>query len=173
MGECLYLSRPLRADEIDVRVDRVIENYALLLVYKTARTDMTILDESGALWQCDYKVVNNNLYCGIAIKNGDEWVWRWDCGAESRNDNGNEKKGEASDAFKRAGFKWGIGRELYTAPTIFVRVETVFNKDRWELGKTAKRERWTVGDYIVENGKIRCISILNKGGEEVFRWQKK
>ena len=54
-----------------------------------------------------------------------QWVWKWDCGIESRADgDGNEKKGEASDAFKRAGFNIGIGRELYTTGFIFVPCET-------------------------------------------------
>lgn len=63
-------------------------------------------------WQSDYKVVNSNLYAGVAIRHPEtkEWVWKWDCGTES---NTEKEKGEASDAFKRAAVKWGIGRFLY------------------------------------------------------------
>ena len=123
--------RLLTKDEIEVKVKQVTSKGAVLLLYKTARVDMAILDEIyGAMnWQCDYKVVNDNLYCGIGVRNNEtnEWVWKWDCGIESRADGeGNEKKGEASDAFKRAGFKWGIGVELYTAPFTFAQVETGF-----------------------------------------------
>lgn len=115
--------RLLKADEIEVKVKQVKENGSVFLLYKTARTDMDLLDDAvGATnWQSDYKVVNDNLYAGIGINNCGEWIWKWDCGIESRADGeGNEKKGEASDAFKRAGFKWGIGRELYTAPFIWI-----------------------------------------------------
>ena len=120
--------RPLRSDEIEVRIGQIYERGVSMLLYKNARTDMAILDEaSGAMgWQCDYKEVKGNLYCGIGIENPmtGEWVWKWDCGTES---NTEKEKGEASDAFKRAGFRWGIGRELYTAPFIWLEVATVQN----------------------------------------------
>ena len=90
-----------------------------LLLYKTARTDAALLDETYGpdKWQNDFKMLDGKLYGGIGIKFGDEWIWRWDCGTES---NMEAEKGQASDAFKRAGFKWGLGAELYTAPRITV-----------------------------------------------------
>lgn len=120
--------RPLRASEIEVKVKQVSEKGLVCLLYKTARTDMDLLDETvGAEnWTCDYKEIKGNLYAGIGINIGrpddfSEHIWKWDCGIESREDGeGNEKKGEASDAFKRAGFKWGIGRTLYSAPFIWI-----------------------------------------------------
>ena len=120
--------RPLRPDEIEVRVGQVFEKGVSMLLYKNARTDMQILDETyGAMgWQCKYKEVKGNLFCAIGILSPeyDEWVWKEDCGTES---NTEKEKGEASDAFKRAGFRWGIGRELYTAPRIWLTVATVPN----------------------------------------------
>lgn len=119
--------RTLKADEIDVRIGNVINTkkwsgYSLLL-YKDARCDMNILDETvGAEnWQRDHKEVKGNLYCGVGIKNaitnGEQiiydWIWKWDCGSES---NTEKEKGESSDSFKRACVNWGIGRELYTTP---------------------------------------------------------
>ena len=118
--------RLLDADEIECRVKKVTEKGAIILLYKTARTDMDLLDETfGAEnWQCNYKEIKENLYCGIGVNVNNNLVWKWDCGIESReDDDGNQKKGEASDSFKRAGFKWGIGRELYTAPFIFISAE--------------------------------------------------
>lgn len=112
--------RLLRADEIEVRVARATEKGATLLLYKTARTDADLLDEKYGpfRWQNDFQVVDGTLYGGIAIReNSGEWVWKWDAGTESDTE---AEKGRASDAFKRAGFKWGIGRELYTAPFTFV-----------------------------------------------------
>jgi len=121
--------RGLRPDEIEVRVGSVSAKGASLLLYKDARCDMNILDEvyGPEGWQRRHEVINGNLYCGIGIWNIGigEWVWKWDCGTESRADGeGNEKKGEASDAFKRAAFNIGIGRELYTGGFIFVNCET-------------------------------------------------
>ena len=117
----------LQKQQIEVKVKKVTAKGAILLLYKTARTDMDILDSTVGPqnWTNDYREIKGNLYCGIAIRNGDEWIWKWDCGIESRSDgDGNEKKGEASDAFKRAGFRWGIGRELYTAPFVFAMLPT-------------------------------------------------
>ena len=123
--------RGLKPDEIEVRVGSVSEKGASLLLYKNARTDMAILDETfGAEnWQRDHKEVKGNLFCGIGIKatainpeaSHTEWIWKWDCGTESFTE---KEKGEASDSFKRAGFNVGIGRELYTAPRIFVSCPT-------------------------------------------------
>jgi hypothetical protein len=115
--------RPLKEEEIEVKVKQVKANKVVALLYKTARTDMELLDETvGAEnWESDYKEIKGNLYCGISVSFPEtgRTVTKWDCGIESREDEeGNEKKGEASDAFKRAGFKWGIGRELYTSPLI-------------------------------------------------------
>lgn len=118
--------RGLRPDEIDVRVGSVGKKGASLLLYKDARCDMNILDETYGPegWQRKHEVINGNLYCGIGIWNKEigEWVWKWDCGTESFTE---KEKGEASDAFKRAAFNIGIGRELYTAGFTFVNCETV------------------------------------------------
>lgn len=113
--------RTLRADEIECRVGHSTNSGASLLLYKDARVDMRILDETyGAMnWQRRHEVVNGNLFCTIEIWDSEKrcWVSKQDVGVES---NTEKKKGEASDSFKRAGFNWGIGRELYTAPFIWV-----------------------------------------------------
>lgn len=113
--------RPLQAGDIEVRVGGVYKSGVTFLLYKNARVDMAILDETvGEFnWQRDHKEVKGNLYCGIGIydEKKSEWIWKWDCGVESYTE---KEKGEASDSFKRAGFNWGIGRELYTAPFIYL-----------------------------------------------------
>jgi hypothetical protein len=117
--------RLLRADEIECRVQSTKKTSkgvgCILLLYKDARVDQKILDEAigNMYWQRDHKELKGNIYCGIGIYDKEEkqWIWKWDCGAES---NTEKEKGEASDSFKRAGFNWGIGRELYTSPFIWV-----------------------------------------------------
>lgn len=125
----------LRADQIEVRIKQVTEWGASCVLYKTARTDMDMLDAAVTPygWSCEYQEIKGCLYCGITI-NG---VSKWDCGIESRDDgDGTKKKGEASDAFKRAGFKWGIGRELYTAPRISIDLPREADSGgRWKLAK--------------------------------------
>ena len=172
--------RKLKADEINVKVKQVIktekwQGFAALL-YKDARCDMDILDETyGTMnWACDYKTVKDNLYCGIGVKSDGEWVWKWDCGIESRADGeGNEKKGEASDAFKRAGFKWGIGRELYTAPKIFVEAEVNEDKDgkKYLADKKASYSVQTI--QYDDTSDIASLVIQDQNGNVVFSWKKK
>ena len=116
--------RNLRKDEIEVRVASTQNNVAQLLLYKTARTDAAILDETFGQfnWQCSYSEIKGNLFCTISVRdpNTNEWISKSDCGAES---NIEKEKGEASDAFKRSGFKWGVGVELYSTPRIKVPIE--------------------------------------------------
>ena len=172
--------RLLRADEIEVKIKQVSEKGAFALLYKTARTDMSILDETFLPynWTNDYKEIKGNLYCGIGVYRADinEWVWRWDCGIESREDDGNEKKGEASDAFKRAGTRWGIGRELYTAPIIFLHVPT---KEVQSKGKSAyvlenKYSRFDVKSIEYDDQRRICkLEIVDDKGELVFVYPRK
>lgn len=90
----------------------------LLLAYLDSRDVMKRLDDVVGIdgWSRDYKVLKNNLFCGITI-NG---VTKWDCGTESQED---AEKGESSDAFKRAAVNWGIGRYLYYLPNMWVKLE--------------------------------------------------
>lgn len=117
--------RLLNADEIECRIGTIKGNGCTLLLYKDARVDMKILDETYGVgnWQRTHEVINDNLFCNIELWNDkiNQWVKKQDVGIESRADGtGNEKKGEASDSFKRAGFNVGIGRELYTSPFIWI-----------------------------------------------------
>lgn len=113
--------RLLKADEIEVRIASCKDENkgASFLLYKDARCDMKILDEIAGPenWQRKHYDCKGNLFCSLGIKCGNEWVWKDDCGSES---NVEKEKGEASDSFKRACFNWGIGRELYTAPFIWI-----------------------------------------------------
>ena len=104
--------RLLRADEIDCKIKTCSSWGVMLLLYKDARCDMNILDETvGAMnWQRAHEVINGNLFCNVGIwkdrtEGFGEWVWKQDVGVES---NTEKEKGEASDSFKRACFNWGI-----------------------------------------------------------------
>ena len=150
--------RDLRADEIECRVQSVKENGLVLLLYKNARCDMNILDETvGAEnWQRNHYECKGNLFCQVGINcadnMGDKWVWKSDCGVES---NTEAQKGEASDSFKRACFNWGIGRELYTAPFIWIPA----TKCNIKNGKCY--DKFEVEKIVVENKRITAISIIN------------
>lgn len=169
--------RLLSENEIECKIKKVTASGVILLLYKTARTDMDILDETVGPenWTCEYREVKGNLYCriGIICERQDEyvtteWVYKEDCGIESREDDGNEKKGEASDAFKRAGFRWGIGRELYTSPFIFIPASKC-NIEGNRCYDTFSVERIAYD----ENGRIKALAIWNeKTDRRAFVWQR-
>lgn len=150
----------LTKEDIECRIQSVNDKGAVLLLYKTARADMRILDEVvGSMnWQRHHEVVNGNLFCTISIYDPDkgQWVSKQDCGVPS---NTQGEKGEASDAFKRAGFSWGIGRELYDSPFI------------WISGKVGKYDRFHVTDiqYDREKREFTRLTICDDKGKERYR----
>ena len=123
--------RPLKENEIDCRVSQIASNWLTLLLYKDARADMDLLDETvGAMnWKRSHVRDNANCIVSIYDEEKKEWVSKEDTGTESFSE---AEKGLASDSFKRACVNWGIGRELYTAPSIFI-----FPKK--EMGKNTKK----------------------------------
>lgn len=168
----------LDKEQISVKVKQVTANGAVALLYKSARVDMDVLDSvvGQGNWECDYREIHGNLYCGIGIYNveQDRVIWKWDCGIESAQDDGNEKKAEASDAFKRAGFRWGIGRELYSAPFTFLNVATEQDprdNRKWKLKNPFDRFEVS-GIRYDDNRKIEALTIVNsKTGEVMFDWE--
>ena len=113
--------RNLDADELEVRVGEKRNGKMSLLIYKDARVDMRVLDETvgNQNWVVQYKREGETLFAGIGIFSDKHkaFLYKWSSGAPS---NYEASKGEASDALKRSGFMWGIGRSLYTAPKIWV-----------------------------------------------------
>lgn len=155
--------RKLKADEIECRVGQVKKDgskYSVLL-FKTARVDQSFLDEvvGAENWQSEHYEVKGKDFCkiGIRIERGDkpEWVWKSDCGSES---NVEAEKGEASDAFKRAGFQWGIGRELYSAPQIW-------------LDKSVNSYDLKVEQIEYDSSDKICTLVLSSKGEVVYQFR--
>jgi hypothetical protein len=120
------LQAPLRSNEIELRVGRKSKDgkSVTLLCYKDARCDAKRLDEVVGIfgWKREHGMIDGKNYCTVSVKNPEsgEWVSKQDCGVESKTE---ATKGESSDAFKRACFAWGIGRELYDMPTITIPAE--------------------------------------------------
>lgn len=152
--------RTLTAGEIECRVAQVGKTkskvWCSILIYKDARVDQKLLDEViGPMnWANEYSIIDGNLYCTVSIwdKEKQEWISKQNVGTES---NTEKEKGQASDAFKRACFNWGIGRELYTAPKIFIDLQE--------------------GEYKDDNGKVKCSAgffvkeIAYDGNREINR----
>lgn len=158
--------RDLTAEEIDVKIASVNKNGKglQLLLYKTARVDSQILDETfGCMnWKCDFKEIKGNLYCGISVYNKEigEWITKWDCGVESAF--GDKEKGEASDAFKRSGFKFSIGVELYTPIFIYIFENNCQIKYDDSHKKYVCNDKFEVSKIEIKNKKITKLEIINK-----------
>lgn len=160
--------RNLTADEVECRVSTVSEKGVSLLLYKDARCDMRILDEviGAENWQREHYECKGNLFCRVGLRSNGEWVWKSDCGAESYTE---KEKGEASDSFKRACFNWGIGRELYTSPFIWVKADNVRLSQL--NGKWTTKDRFRCDVLKVENGKIIGLVITNVSKNcSAFEW---
>jgi len=151
--------RELIATEIECRVATVNEKGCSLLLYKDARADMNLLDEAvgAGNWQRNHEVINGNLFCNVGIKIDGEWVWKQDVGVESYTE---KEKGQASDAFKRACFNWGLGRELYTAPFIWINAGDV-NIVNGNNGKPTTYDRFIVDEIGYTDGVITRLQITN------------
>ncbi|MDU3456660.1 MAG: hypothetical protein E7F47_01995 [Peptoniphilus harei] len=165
--------RLLKANEIDVRVQMVNQNYISVLLYKDARVDMKILDETfGPMnWQRHHDVINNNLFCTVSIYDEDkkQWISKQDVGIPSYTQ---AEKGEASDSFKRACINIGIGRELYSAPGIFItpqQGEVTQNK-----GKYQTKSKFYVKEIEYDNEReIAYLVIVDGKGNQRYSWGRK
>ena len=169
--------RLLRADEIEIRTGQKTKDGSRqsLLLYKDARCDMARLDELGRFnWQREHRDVHGVSYCGVSLWDKDKacWVTKWDAGEKS---NASPEKGEASDAFKRACVNWGIGRELYTAPSIWVdasinpnklHVEQIeYNEKREIIALVISDEK---GSIIYQKGKTAPAAPIERKGGAIY-----
>lgn len=159
-----FMFRELRASEIECRIASITANGLSLLLYKDARVDQNILDETvGAMnWQRHHNRENANCVVSIWDDEKVQWIEKEDTGVESRADgSGNEKKGLASDSFKRACFNWGIGRELYSSPFIWIKADDcTINKNT--AGKLSCYDKFTVTQILYdEDRNIVALAIKN------------
>ena len=164
--------RDLKADEIDCRVATCSDKGVSLLLYKDARVDMNVLDETFGVtgWQRTHELIGDRLYCTVSIydEGKKQWISKQDVGTESYTE---KEKGQASDSFKRACFNIGIGRELYTAPFIWVNASDCNMKQK--DGRWTTYDRFAVDSITIENKRITGLSIRNtKTGELVFTYGK-
>lgn len=174
--------RALTAEEIECRIGTISKNGngLSLLLFKTSRTDQDVLDETVGPenWQCRFYEQKGTLFCSIGIRvvrddGTAEWVWKDNAGSPS---NMEAAKGEASDCMKRAGFAWGLGRCLYTAPFIWIPSDKC-NIVNGYNGKPTCYDKFRVAKIGItedEFGKRRItgIRIVNdKTGQIVFSWK--
>lgn len=163
--------RLLRADEIECRTASVCEKGLSILLYKDARVDQRILDETFGMfgWQRTHQCINGNLYCTVEVydKESGRWAAKQDVGTVG---NYEKEKSQASDSFKRACFNWGIGRELYSAPFIWVSSKDAEIKPK--DGKFYCSDRFSVASISYNDDReIISLTIANnsKNGKLVYQ----
>lgn len=169
--------RLLRADEIECRISMINEKGLSLLLFKDARVDQKILDETFTPfgWKRSHQMIDGNLYCTVEIWDNEkgQWVGKQDVGTMSYSE---KEKGQASDSFKRACFNWGLGRELYTAPFIWIPAEAVNiqkkEKDREQKYYTSDRFRVQAISYDKERV-IDFLVVVNAKGQAVYSMDKR
>lgn len=171
--------RKLNANEIECRVatvkapkvegNKVSGGGCSILLYKDARVDMRLLDEVFGMmgWKREHQTIEGRLYCTISVydKESGQWVSKQDVGVESYTE---KEKGQASDSFKRAGFNWGIGRELYTAPFIWV----VPKENEWRKTNTgyAPNINLHVDEITYKDDSISYLRLVDATGATRYEW---
>lgn len=171
------IKKPLSIQEIDFRVQSINKGgYATILAYKDARVDMNRLDEAFGVfgWQKKFELINGNLFCSVGLydKETSQWIWKSDVGTESITE---KEKGQASDAFKRACFNIGIGRELYDYPVIQIKlnanefkIENINNKEVVKPTFDFKLKEWK---WFTEFNDGKMTFLGCKDEKDVVRFQ--
>lgn len=165
--------RLLRADEIECRVATINENGLSLLLFKDARVDQKILDETFTPfgWKRTHQCIEGNLYCTVEIwdERKQQWIAKQDVGTTSYSE---KEKGQASDSFKRACFNWGLGRELYTAPFIWIPAGKVNIQKKENRFVTSDRFSVQSIGYNLQR-EISALVVINQNGQKVFELRQK
>ena len=152
--------RPLRPEEVECRVSTISDKGLALLLYKDARVDQNMLDETVGVmnWKREHQMIGDRLYCTVSLWDPEkkQWISKQDVGTESYTE---KEKGQASDSFKRACFNLGIGRELYTAPFIWIKAADC--KISEKNGKKVCYDKFRVTKMEVDGGTISSLEIQN------------
>ena len=163
--------RLLRAEEIECRVGTISAKGLSLLLFKDARVDQKLLDETFTPmgWRRSHQEIGGKLYCTVSVwdKEKEQWIDKQDVGTMG---NSEKEKSQASDSFKRACFNWGIGRELYTAPFIWIPADRVRITANGERFSTSERFQVASISYSGER-EISALSIEDSKGKKVYDYK--
>ena len=161
--------RTLKAEEIECRIGTLKKDSGLsLLLYKDARCDMDLLDETvGPMnWKREHSRDNANCIVSIYDEDKGEWISKEDTGSES---NTEANKGLASDSFKRACVNWGIGRELYSAPFIWISKEKCNISINPKTGKAQCYDKFKVSNiHYNDSREIDGLVIVNDKNQIIY-----
>jgi len=148
-----------------VQSENKLQKTFKMIAYVDARDVAEHLDKIvGRENWCDkYEEVKGRLFCSIGIKIGNEWVFKSDCGTESKVD---KEKGESSDAFKRAGVKWGINRDAYRVGLVELKGKE-YNGKNYPIDANSKfLKGQALHDYCNEIANITDLDNYNLESDE-------
>ena len=164
--------RLLKASEIECRIGTINEKGLSILLFKDARVDQKLLDETFTPmgWKRSHQSIDGNLYCTVSVWDEEkgQWIDKQDVGTMG---NEEKEKSQASDSFKRACFNWGVGRELYTAPFIWVPAARakILEKTTANGRKYYTSDRFRVSAIGYSTGReIESLTVVNTSGQEVY-----
>lgn len=161
---------------IKVRVQKTTTKGVALVLYIDARRVQEMLDAAYTPlgWKNSLRMVGDTLSCTIEVYDNERgWVGKEDVGTES---NIEPEKGKASDSFKRAAVLWGVARELYTAPQIFVNAsDTVLTPKYNDPKKFDCNDVFTVANIEYDDRRrIKTLDIYSRSKKAiVYRWRRK
>lgn len=165
MKDLSELKRPFKANEILYRAQSVSARdgkfYAQALPYIDARHVMRRLDEVAGIehWQVSYNDTGKRVFSSLGIEvTAGNWIYKSDAAGDSDVE---AEKGAVSDALKRAGVVWGIGRHLYVLPKLWC--ECKAKEEDWQGRKKLKFGGW------IEDPKLKFKPALDKQHEH---WQR-
>lgn len=135
----------------------------IALAYIDSREVKKRFDEVCGLahWQDRLIAIDGGFISEIDIKLGDEWITR-------SNAAGNTKvepiKGGASDAFKRAAAKWGVGHYLYYLPNVWVPIKAQGNS--YVLAVTPELPKWAMPGQVENWEDVAEMLADSSSGED-------
>lgn len=165
------LQAPFHPDDIEWRVGatNADKTKGIALAYVTNRAIQNRLDEIfGPFgWKNEFREwKEQSQLCGISIKFGDEWITKWD-GADDSNTEAT--KGGLSDAMKRAGYQWGIGRYLYKLENMWVPIKP--QGKSYALVYEPKLPNWALPEELREDESLNEIRKQSKLNVVMAKWQ--
>lgn len=140
------LKKPIQPNEIEWRVSNSKNGKMLVVPYITNRCVMDGFDEAftPAGWQNTFSEWRDKgVKCGIGVKIDNEWVWKYDGADES---NIEATKGGFSDSMKRVAVQWGLGRDLYNYPAVYIEADGGY------IPSWAKKKLHNMVAYILDKG---------------------
>lgn len=117
------LSQPVKADEIEWRVQfikkELFKGNVSVVPYINNRCVMDRFDEAFGWdgWSNEIKEIAGGYLCKVTVKIGDIEVSKVDGASKTDIE---PEKGGISDAMKRCAVQFGLGRDLYRYPKVYI-----------------------------------------------------